>query len=153
MAFKMDVGDYFAATSGFGTKEDPLSALNTPFGKMFGTARRNNQDFGELAKGIAGYGGMSGVGGSGIGGFEESTSGVESVLGNLAADRQAEMDFAAGALGSIAAKKSADEYREFMEEQARRDKKAQAKAAGNRMTGQIIGAVGGIGAAAVGALI
>jgi len=142
MPFSLDPVDYYRRMSGLGQKESPAntapkfeSQMARGYGKNFGAG----QGVSQLFAGDQG-GGMD-------------TTGTSAVMGGLSANNEAEIDLGIGALGAIGDINAA----EIQAEIAAENRKAQGKiAAANRgasRTNSIIGAVGGIGAAAVGALI
>ena len=139
MAFSLDPVGYFSQTSGLGEDKDPMnpyqnfSASNAKsYGKKFG-------------QGV-------GVGGAGIGyglvgnDFSPSSTGLQQMVGASVADNMFETELATGALNSMTDYKIAEMQAEMMRKQG-----AKNRAAGTRNA--IIGAVGGIGAAAIGAAI
>lgn len=142
MPFSLDPVDYYRRMSGLGEKESPAntapkfeSKMARGYGKNFGAGQGVSQLFaGDQDDGM-------------------DTTGTSAVMGGLSANNEAEIDLGIGALGAIGDINAA----EIQAEIAAANRKAQDKiAAANRgasRTNSIIGAVGGIGAAAVGALI
>ncbi len=138
MPFKMDVGDYFARTSGLGEDKDPLGVSISPTAGMFGAARQYGKTIGKPMD----LGAMDE--------FSMDTAGTESILGSLGAQKQGEYDAASSALGAIGGARAADILAEARKDASRLQARASDSASTKGMIGTI---VGGVGAAAVGALI
>lgn len=135
MPYKMDVGDYFARTSGLGSDEDPMAMKEIPTAGLLMGARNYGKSFG---KGFD-------LGGDEFGSVMD-TAGTQSILGGIGAQQEMEYGMGASALDAIARKKAAKE----MAEAQRSSADQQARASRNS---SIIGAVGSIAAVGVGALI
>jgi len=135
MPYRMDVGDYFARTSGLGSDEDPMAMKEIPTAGLLSGARNYGKSFG---KGFD-------LGGDQFGAVMDST-GTQSILGGRGAMQEMEYGLGGSALRAIARRKAAEEMADAQRSSA--DKQASA----NR-SGAIIGAVGGIAAAGIGALI
>lgn len=133
MAFSLDPVAFYAQTSGLGEDKDPLN----PY-----------QNF--SAENAKSYGSKFGQGlGGGFGGdfgFSPSGTGLQQMVGASVADNQMETELAAGALNNMTNYKIAKMQRELAASQGAKNRSAGTKNA-------IIGAVGGIGAAAIGAAI
>ena len=141
MPFKMDVGDYFARTSGLGEDKSPLSVIASPTAGMFGAARQYGRSIGRPVN----LGAMDD--------FSMDSVGTGSILGGLGAQMQGEYSAAGNALGAIGSRLAAEELAEAQEDASKRQARAQDSASTKGLIGSIAGAVGGVGAAAVGALI
>ena len=135
MAYRMDVGDYFARTSGLGSDEDPMAMKEIPTAGLLSGARNYGKTFG---KGFD-------LGGDQFGAVMDST-GTESILGGMGAMQEMEYGLGGSALSAIARKKSAQEI-------ADAERSAAKKGADAKKSGAVVSAIGGVAAAAVGALI
>ena len=134
MAFSLDPVGYFSKTSGLGEDKDPMN----PYQNFSASnAKSYGSKFGH------GFGGGFDVGDSG---FAPSGTGLQQMVGASVADNMFETELATGALNSMVDHKIAEMQSEMMRKQG-----ANNRSAGTRNA--IIGAVGGIGAAAVGAAI
>ena len=134
----MDVGDYFARTSGLGEDKSPLSVVASPTAGMFGAARQYGKTIGKPVN----FGAMDD--------FSMDSAGTESILGGLGAQMQGEYNAAGNALGAIGSRLAAEELAEAQEDASRRQARAQDSAS----TKGLIGSIAGAGlAAGVGALI
>ena len=136
MPFSLDPVDYYRRMTGTGEDKDPES-MAPKFES--GTASGYGAEFGRDADGI-----MSKFGGS-IGGLLSSDA--TDTLGSEAAEMyNNEVRMGADALGAIGATEAARLQAEAQRDAARKGAKAS-------RTNSIIGAVGAVGGAAVGALI
>tara|TARA_R100001463_G_scaffold133293_1_gene194592 strand:- start:325 stop:741 length:417 start_codon:yes stop_codon:yes gene_type:complete len=138
MPFKMDVGDYFARTSGLGEDKSPLSVVASPTAGMFGASRQYGKTIGKPVD----FGAMDD--------FSMDSAGTGSILGSLGAQQDAEYGAASSALGAIGDARAAEILAEARNAASRRQARASDSASTKGMIGSI---VGGVGAAAVGALI
>ena len=138
MPFKMDVGDYFARTSGLGEDKSPLSVVASPTAGMFGAARQYGKTIGKPFD----FGAMDD--------FSMDSAGTESILGGIGAQQDAEYGAARGALGLIGDRRAAEILAEAKEDASDRNKKASDRASTKGMIGGIVGSVVSAG---VGALI
>ena len=133
MAFSLDPVAFYAQTSGLGEDKDPLN----PY-----------QNF--SAENAKSYGSKFGQGlGGGFGGdfgFSPSGTGLQQMVGASVADNQMETALATGALNNMTDYKIAQ-----MQAELARSQGAKNRSAGTRNA--IIGAVGSIGATAIGAAI
>ena len=134
MAFSLDPVAFYSQTSGLGEEKDPLNPYQNFSAE---NAKSYGSKFGQ------GLGGGFGLGDSG---FAPSGTGLQQMVGASVADNQMETELAAGALNNMTNYKIAKMQRELAASQG-----AKNRSAGTRNA--IIGAVGGIGAAAVGAAI
>ena len=134
MAFSLDPVAFYAQSSGLGEGKDPLNPYQNFSAE---NAKSYGSKFGQ------GLGGGFGLGDSG---FAPSGTGLQQMVGASVADNQMETELAAGALNNMTNYKIAKMQRELAASQG-----AKNRSAGTRNA--IIGAVGGIGAAAVGAAI
>ena len=134
MAFSLDPVAFYSQTSGLGEDKDPLNPYQNFSAE---NAKSYGSKFGQ------GLGGGFGLGDSG---FAPSGTGLQQMVGASVADNQMETALATGALNSMTDYKIAEMQAEMMRKQG-----AKNRAAGTRNA--IIGAVGGIGAAAIGAAI
>ena len=134
MAFSLDPVAFYAQSSGLGEDKDPLN----PYQNFSASnAKSYGSKFGQ------GLGGGFGLGDSG---FESSSTGLQQMVGASVADNQMETALAANTLNSMTDYKIAEMQAEMMRKQG-----AKNRAAGTRNS--IIGAVGGIAAAGIGAAI
>ena len=134
MAFSLDPVAFYAQSSGLGEDKDPLN----PYQNFSASnAKSYGSKFGQ------GLGGGFGLGDSG---FDPSSTGLQQMVGASVADNQMETALAANTLNSMTDYKIAEMQAEMMRKQG-----AKNRAAGTRNA--IIGAVGGVGAAAIGAAI
>lgn len=134
MAFSLDPVAFYAQSSGLGEDKDPLnpyqnfSALNAKsYGSKFGQ----------------GLGGGFGLEGSG---FDPSSTGLQQMVGASVADNQMELGLATNALDNMTNYVIGKKQRELQASEGGKN-----RAAGTRNS--IIGAVGGIAAAGIGAAI
>lgn len=134
MAFSLDPVSYFSQTSGLGEDKDPMN----PYQNFSASnAKSYGSKFGQ------GLGGGFGLGDSG---FAPSGTGLQQMVGASVADNQMETALAANTLNAMTDYKIAEMQAEMMRKQG-----AKNRAAGTRNS--IIGAVGGIAAAGIGAAI
>ena len=134
MAFSLDPVSYFSKTSGLGEDKDPMN----PYQNFSASnAKSYGSKFGQ------GLGGGFGLGDSG---FAPSGTGLQQMVGASVADNQMETQLAANTLNAMTDYKIAEMQAEMMRKQG-----AKNRAAGTRNS--IIGAVGGIAAAGIGAAI
>lgn len=134
MAFSLDPVAFYAQSSGLGEDKDPLN----PYQNFSASnAKSYGSKFGQ------GLGGGFGLGDSG---FDPSSTGLQQMVGASVADNQMETALAANTLNSMTDYKIAEMQAEMMRKQG-----AKNRSAGTRNA--IIGAVGSVGAAAVGAAI
>ena len=133
MAFSLDPVAFYAQTSGLGEEKDPLN----PY-----------QNF--SAENAKSYGSKFGQGlGGGFGGdfgFSPSGTGLQQMVGASVADNQMETALATGALNSMTDYKIAKMQAELARSQGAKNRSASTR-------NSIIGAVGGIAAAGIGAAI
>ena len=144
MAFQLDPVDFYRRMSSARAKE--AGDFSDAFGKFeSGMARGYAQD----SKQGGGLTSMLGAMDTGM----NDSAGTNTLMGDLAANQAMEMDLGMAALNA----KTDMEVAEIQEEIAEQNRKEAEKQAGkNRSAGTrnaIIGAVGGIGAAAIGAAI
>ena len=133
MAFSLDPVAFYAQTSGLGEDKDPLN----PYQNF---SAENAKSYGsKFGKGLGG-----GFGGDF--GFSPSGTGLQQMVGASVADNQMETALATGALNNMTDYKIAQ-----MQAELARTQGAKNRSAGTRNA--VIGAVGGIGAAAIGAAI
>ena len=138
MAFSLDPVAFYAQTSGLGEDKDPLNPyqnFSAENAKSYG--RKFGQGIGAGA-GI-GYGLVSND-------FSPSSTGLQSLVGASVADQEMEMALATNALNNITNYKIGKEQREMQAKQ-----NAKNRSAGR--TNAIIGAIGSVGGAAIGAAI
>lgn len=134
MAFSLDPVAFYAQSSGLGEDKDPLN----PYQNFSASnAKSYGSKFGQ------GLGGGFGLGDSG---FDPSSTGLQQMVGASVADNQMETALAANTLNSMTDYKIAEMQAEMMRKQG-----AKNRSAGTRNA--IIGAVGSVGAAAIGAAI
>ena len=134
MAFSLDPVAFYAQSSGLGEDKDPLN----PYQKFSASnAKSYGSKFGQ------GLGGGFGMGGSG---FDPSSTGLQQMVGASVADNQMELGLATNALDNMTNYMIGKKQRELQASEGGKN-----RAAGTRNS--IIGAVGGIAAAGVGALI
>lgn len=134
MAFSLDPVSFYAQTSGLGEDKDPMN----PYQNFSASnAKSYGSKFGQ------GLGGGFGLGDSG---FAPSGTGLQQMVGASVADNQMETQLAANTLNAMTDYKIAEMQAEMMRKQG-----AKNRAAGTRNS--IIGAVGGIAAAGIGAAI
>ena len=134
MAFSLDPVAFYAQSSGLGEDKDPLN----PYQNFSASnAKSYGSKFGQ------GLGGGFGLGGSG---FAPSGTGLQQMVGASVADNQMETALATGALDNMTNYKIAE-----MQAKLAKSQGAKNRAAGTRNS--IIGAVGGIAAAGIGAAI
>ena len=137
MAFELDPVDFYRRmTSARAKQDDDFSDAFTKFES--GMARGYAQD----TKQGGGLSSIMNAMGSGM----SDSSGTNAVMGDLAANQQMEMDLGMAALGARTDMEVAELQAEAAARQGRKN-----RAAGTRNA--VIGAIGGIGAAAVGAAI
>ena len=135
MAFSLDPVAYFSQTSGLGEDKDPMN----PYQNFSASnAKSYGSKFGH------GFGGGFDVGSDS--GFAPSSTGLQQMVGASVADNMFETELATGALNSMVDYKIAEMQSEMMKKQG-----AKNRSAGTRNA--IIGAVGSVGAAAIGAAI
>tara|TARA_B100000085_G_scaffold155343_1_gene141117 strand:+ start:306 stop:713 length:408 start_codon:yes stop_codon:yes gene_type:complete len=135
VAFSLDPVAFYAQSSGLGEDKDPLN----PYQNF---SASNAKSYGSKF----GQGLDSGFGLGGDSGFTPSGTGLQQMVGASVADNQMETELATGALNNMTNYKIAKMQRELAASQG-----AKNRSAGTRNA--IIGAVGGIGAAAIGAAI
>ena len=135
MAFSLDPVSFYAQTSGKGEEKDPLN----PYQNF---SASNAKSYG--AKFGQGLGGEFGLGGDS--GFAPSGTGLQQMVGASVADNQMEAALATGALNSMTDYKIAEMQAEMMRKQGAKNRSASTR-------NSIIGAVGGIAAAGIGAAI
>lgn len=134
MAFSLDPVAFYAQSSGLGEDKDPLN----PYQNFSASnAKSYGSKFGQ------GLGGGFGLGDSG---FAPSGTGLQQMVGASVADNQMETALATGALDNMTNYKIAE-----MQAKLAKSQGAKNRAAGTRNS--IIGAVGGIAAAGIGAAI
>ena len=134
MAFSLDPVAFYAQSSGLGEDKDPLN----PYQNFSASnAKSYGSKFGQ------GLGGGFGLGGSG---FDPSSTGLQQMVGASVADNQMELGLATNALDNMTNYMIGKKQRELQASEGGKN-----RAAGTRNS--IIGAVGGIAAAGVGALI
>jgi len=134
MAFSLDPVAFYAQSSGLGEDKDPLNPYQS---FSASNAKSYGSKFGQ------GLGGGFGLGDSG---FAPSETGLQQMVGASVADNQMETALATNALDNMTNYMIGKKNRELTASEGGK----------NRATGTknaIIGAVGGIGAAAAGALI
>ena len=134
MAFSLDPVAFYSQTSGLGEDKDPLNPYQNFSAE---NAKSYGSKFGQ------GLGGGFGLGDSG---FAPSGTGLQQMVGASVADNQMETALAANTLNAMTDYKIAEMQAEMMRKQG-----AKNRSAGTRNA--IIGAVGSVGAAAVGAAI
>lgn len=135
MAFSLDPVAFYAQTSGKGEEKDPLN----PYQNFSASnAKSYGSKFGQ------GLGGGFGLGGDS--GFSPSGTGLQQLVGASVADNQMEAQIATGALNNMTDYMIAEKQAELARSQGKKN-----RAAGTRNA--IIGAVGSVGAAAIGAAI
>ena len=134
MAFSLDPVAFYSQTSGLGEEKDPLNPYQNFSAE---NAKSYGSKFGQ------GLGGGFGLGDSG---FAPSGTGLQQMVGASVADNQMETALATGALNSMTDYKIAK-----MQAELARSQGAKNRSAGTRNA--IIGAVGSIGGAAIGAAI
>lgn len=135
MAFALDPVAYFSQTSGLGEDKDPMN----PYQNFSASnAKSYGSKFGH------GFGGGFDVG-SDLG-FAPSSTGLQQMVGASVADNMFETQLATGALNSMTDYKIAEMQAEMMRKQG-----AKNRSAGTRNA--IIGAVGSVAAAGIGAAI
>ena len=133
MAFSLDPVAFYAQTSGLGEDKDPLN----PYQNF---SAENAKSYGsKFGKGLGG-----GFGGDF--GFSPSGTGLQQMVGASVADNQMETALATGALNNMTDYKIAQMQAELARSQGSKN-----RSAGTRNA--IIGAVGSVGAAAIGAAI
>ena len=134
MAFSLDPVSFYAQTSGKGEEKDPLN----PYQNFSASnAKSYGSKFGQ------GLGGGFGLGDSG---FDPSSTGLQQMVGASVADNQMETALAANTLNSMTDYKIAEMQAEMMRKQGAKNRSASTR-------NSIIGAVGGIAAAGIGAAI
>ena len=134
MAFSLDPVAFYAQSSGLGEDKDPLN----PYQNFSASnAKSYGSKFGQ------GLGGGFGLGDSG---FDPSSTGLQQMVGASVADNQMEAALATGALNSMTDYKIAEMQAEMMRKQGAKNRSASTR-------NSIIGAVGGIAAAGIGAAI
>ena len=135
MAFSLDPVPFYAQTSGKGEDKDPLN----PYQNFSASnAKSYGSQFGR------GLGGGFGLGGDS--GFAPSEAGLQQMVGASVADNQIELALATNALDNMTNYRIGKEQRELQESEGGKNRDAGTRNA-------VIGAVGGIGAAAIGAVI
>ena len=134
MAFSLDPVAFYAQSSGLGKDKDPLN----PYQNFSASnAKSYGSKFGQ------GLGGGFGLEDSG---FDPSSTGLQQMVGASVADNQMEAALAANTLNSMTDYKIAEMQAEMMRKQG-----AKNRSAGTRNA--IIGAVGSVAAAGIGAAI
>ena len=134
MAFSLDPVAFYAQSSGLGEDKDPLN----PYQNFSASnAKSYGSKFGQ------GLGGGFGLGDSG---FDPSSTGLQQMVGASVADNQMETALAANTLNSMTDYKIAEMQAEMMRKQGAKNRSASTR-------NSIIGAVGGIAAAGIGAAI
>ena len=134
MAFELDPVAFYAQSSGLGEGKDPLNPYQNFSAE---NAKSYGRKFGQ------GLGGGFGLGDSG---FAPSSTGLQSLVGASVADQEMELALATNALNNMTNYKIGQKQREMQAEQGSKNRSA-------GRSNAIIGAVGSVGAAAVGALI
>lgn len=134
----LDVTDFFRRTSGLGSEKDPTEVKLSPTAGMFSAAR----DYG------SGFGRNQGFGLQDIGGL--SNAGVNSLLGGMEQEREAEIQAGATALGAIGDRIAAEKLAKAQEQASSRTASAQKDANTKGLIGAIGGAAVSVG---IGALI
>ena len=134
MAFSLDPVAFYSQTSGLGEDKDPMN----PYQNFSASnAKSYGSKFGQ------GLGGGFGLGDSG---FAPSGTGLQQMVGASVADNQMEMALATNALDNMTNYMIGKKQRELQASEGGKN-----RAAGTRNS--IIGAVGGIAAAGIGAAI
>lgn len=134
MAFSLDPVAFLAQTSGLGEGKDPLN----PYQNFSAdNAKSYGSKFGQ------GIGGGFGLGDSG---FAPSSTGLQSLVGASVADQEMELALATNALNNMTNYKIGKAQRELAAKEGSKNRSA-------GRTNSIIGAVGGIAAAGIGAAI
>ena len=134
MAFSLDPVAFYAQTSGLGEDKDPLNPYQNFSAE---NAKSYGSKFGQ------GLGGGFGLGDSG---FAPSGTGLQQMVGASVADNQMETALAANTLNAMTDYKIAEMQAEMMRKQGAKNRSASTR-------NFIIGAVGGIAAAGIGAAI
>ena len=134
MAFSLDPVAFYSQTSGLGEEKDPLNPYQNFSAE---NAKSYGSKFGQ------GLGGGFGLGDSG---FAPSGTGLQQMVGASVADNQMETALATGALNSMTDYKIAKMQAELARSQGAKNRR-------QGTTNAIIGAVGSIGGAAIGAAI
>ena len=134
MAFSLDPVSFYSQTSGLGEDKDPLNPYQNFSAE---NAKSYGSKFGQ------GLGGGFGLGDSG---FAPSGTGLQQMVGASVADNQMETALAANTLNAMTDYKIAEMQAEMMRKQGAKNRSASTR-------NSIIGAVGGIAAAGIGAAI
>lgn len=134
MAFSLDPVAFYAQTSGLGEDKDPLNPYQNFSAE---NAKSYGSKFGQ------GLGGGFGLGDSG---FAPSSTGLQQMVGASVADNQMEMGLATNALDNMTNYMIGKKQRELQASEGSKNRSANTR-------NSIIGAVGGIAAAGIGAAI
>ena len=138
MGFELDPVAFYAQSSGLGENKDPLNPYQNFSAE---NAKSYGKKFGQ------GIGAGAGIGYGLVGNdFSPSSTGLQSLVGASVADQEMELALATNALNNMTNYKIGKAQREMQAEQGAKNRSA-------GRSNAIIGAVGSVGAAAVGALI
>lgn len=134
MAFSLDPVAFYSQTSGLGEDKDPLNPYQNFSAE---NAKSYGSKFGQ------GLGGGFGLGDSG---FAPSSTGLQQMVGASVADNQMEMGLATNALDNMTNYMIGKKQRELQASEGSKNRSTSTR-------NSIIGAVGGIAAAGIGAAI